>query len=415
MVLSQFFRRPSVLDRHCSSTAGPYLDDFASWLDGHGFAKDTIRRRIRGAIRLVEWAAKRGISVARLGSETLEDFERHLAEKGHVRKRGGHYPDLLAAKQFVEFLCHRGVLDRPFLPKPKSDLSPIVTDFCRWMRNHRGVAQSTLDSYYCRAITGFLKSLGKRTQLIEARALRAYVSDVASRYGTGWTKNVVTALRMFVRFLVVEGKCAPGLEDAIPTIAEWRLSSLPRYLPTEEVERLIAACDPSTVIGARDRAIMLLLARLGLRASEVARMSLGDINWDEGTLVVAGKSRREVRLPLTQEIGDAILHYLRHSRPQVDTGKIFIRVLAPRRGLSRASVSYVVANAIQRVGLKAPHQGAHLLRHSAATTMLREGMSLQEIGGVLRHKSIATTAHYAKVDIGLLKLVTMPWPGVKSC
>jgi site-specific recombinase XerD len=222
---------------------------------------------------------------------------------------------------------------------------------------------------------------------------------------------------MFVRFLITEGHCAVGLDAAIPRVAHWRLAVLPRYLPPDDVERVIASCDPASPVGRRDRAILLLLARLGLRAGDVAHLRLRDIDWREAWIQVRGKSRYEARLPLTQEVGQAVVDYLQNGRPRTSLELVFIRSRAPLRALdSHSAVTAIVARAIKRAGITRPSRGAaHLLRHSVATSMLREGASLQEIGALLRHRSIETTQIYAKVDVTALQSIAQPWPEVQSC
>jgi site-specific recombinase XerD len=188
-------------------------------------------------------------------------------------------------------------------------------------------------------------------------------------------------------------------------------------LQSEDVERVIASCDPATPIGTRDRAILLLLARLGLRAGDIFRLRLGDIDWKEAGIRVAGKGRRQASLPLTQEIGDAIVAYIKDGRPQTDSDTLFIRSRAPFRALANhCAISMVVIQAMRRAGVTCPSRGAaHVLRHSIASSMLRQGASLQEIAGVLRHRSIATTEIYAKIDIVALRQIAQPWPEVKPC
>jgi site-specific recombinase XerD len=215
-----------------------------------------------------------------------------------------------------------------------------------------------------------------------------------------------------VRFLIASDRCAPRLDDAIPTIAMWRLATLPQYLPTDDIERIITACDPSIPLGARDQAIILLMARLGLRGSDIVGLRFTDINWQDATLVVSGKSRRETRLPLPQDVGDALLHYLESARPPVDLDHVFVTSMAPWGPISRQVVGQTAARAIKRAGICAPTSGSWVFRHSAATAMLRQGASLQTIGDILRHTSIETSAHYAKVDIDLLQQVARPWPEV---
>jgi len=293
-------------------------------------------------------------------------------------------------------------------------LPPLVQAFRNWMVLHRGITEQTL-RHYADLVVTLLDELGENPASFQAQHLRGFVLDYSGKHHIKTTKYMVTAIRMFLRFLAAEGKCVAGLEHAIPTFADWRLSTLPRYLPAPDVERVIVACDDSTVAGARDRAIILLLARLGLRSGDILGLRLNDIDWTKGSLVVSGKSSWESNLPLTQEVGDALLTYLR-CRPAVDTDRVFLRVHAPIRPLGGPpTVSGIVKRALERAGVEAPVQGAHLLRHSAATEMLRQGVSLQDIQTVLRHRCIETTTIYAKVDVGLLKQIAQPWPEVSSC
>lgn len=245
--------------------------------------------------------------------------------------------------------------------------------------------------------------------------MRAFLLDRASQCGTETTQKLITATRAFLRYLIFCGEARDDLDLAVPAIAHWRLATLPPCLSAEELDRLIAACDGVTPGRLRDRAILLLLSRLGLRAGDVAQLRFADINWKSGTVEVTGKGRRQVRLPLPQDVGDALLRYL-ECRPQVDdTSRIFLRSIAPFKPFTSGDgVSTVVKHALQRAGIKAPAKGAHLLRHTAATEMLRHGVPLDKIGLVLRHRSIDMTTYYAKVDVALLQQVAQPWPEVNS-
>jgi site-specific recombinase XerD len=217
-----------------------------------------------------------------------------------------------------------------------------------------------------------------------------------------------------MRFLGVTGRCPSGMEDAIPGFASWQLSSVPRFLNVDDVQRVIDSCT-GHIFERRDRAVILLLARLALRASEVAQLKFSDIDWRNGGISVCGKGRRQESLPLPQEVGDAILRYVNEGRPSLPAPEVFTTVLAPYHPLTRAAVTHIVRAALRRTGIKAPINGAHVLRHSAATAMLRQGVSLAGVGAVLRHRSPMTTTHYAKVDFGLLSEIAQPWPGVSSC
>ncbi|RVN12871.1 integrase [Sinorhizobium meliloti] len=228
---------------------------------------------------------------------------------------------------------------------------------------------------------------------------------------------MTSALRSYLRFLAGVGLCRPNLDHAIPPVLQWRLSSLPRYLAAADVERVIASCDQLTRGRLRDRAILLLLARLGLRAGDVAGLRLSDIEWTSGMLRLSGKARRQVRLPLPQDVGDALLAYIEQERPRMHQEAVFLTMIAPYRSFAQSShVSTIVALALKRAGISdPPSTGACLLRHSAATSMLRSGATLEAVGTVLRHRSLDMTAHYAKVDAAMLEQVAQPWPGELPC
>jgi site-specific recombinase XerD len=279
------------------------------------------------------------------------------------------------------------------------------------MREQRGLTETTLDTYQI-VLIDLLEALGDDPGAYTAATLRQFVLERACPHGIWRAKSIAVAVRAFLRFCGATGKCAAGMEYAIPSFASRRLSSVPRFLTPEQVQRVIDACAGQDVNRLRDRPVILLLARLGLRASDVARLAIGDIDWRNGQVAVSGKARRHEWLPLPQEVGDAILLYLRDGRPQLAVPEVFTTLLAPYRVLNRASVTHIVRSALQRADIRAPINGAHVLRHSAATAMLRQGASLAGIGAVLRHRSPQTTAHYAKVDFGLLAEVAQPWPEV---
>jgi site-specific recombinase XerD len=320
---------------------------------------------------------------------------------------------LTSGALFIRFLREQGVLPPPARPASPIDLWPVIGEFRSWMRQHRGLTDTTLDVYQP-IIAELVTALGGDPHRYTAEFLRSFALERARRHGLWRAKTIVVAVRAFLRFLGATGQCPPGMQHAIPGFASWQLSSVPRFLAAEDVERVIGSC-PGDGNGPRDRAVLLLLARLGLRAGEVARLRFADVDWVQGLLTVSGKARRQEKLPLPQEVGDALLHYLRQSRPPLRTPEVFTTVLAPDRPLTRAAVTHIVRAALRRAEIKAPINGAHVLRHSAATTMLRHGASLAGIGAVLRHRSPRTTAHYAKVDFGLLSEIAQPWPEVPSC
>ena len=223
---------------------------------------------------------------------------------------------------------------------------------------------------------------------------------------------MVTALRSFLRYLRHQGRIATDLAAAVPGVAAWRLSGLPKFLPIDQIQRILKSCNRQSTVGRRDYAILMLLARLGLRAGEIVALTLDDIRWDTGEITVLGKGGRQSRLPLPHEVGRALADYLQRGRPLCSSRRFFIRDHAPRQGFANSgAVSTLVHRALERAGVSSPSKGAHLFRHSLATHMLRQGASLADIGDLLRHRGINTTAIYAKVDLNALRLLAQPWPG----
>jgi site-specific recombinase XerD len=298
----------------------------------------------------------------------------------------------------------------PFAESNARPLPALVEAFGDWMRLHRGATESTI-AMYASIATEFLDAWGEDTAAYDATLVRRFILARASRTSNSRAKSVVNATRMFLRFLATSAYCPAELVGSVPRLAGWKLSSLPRYISAEDIERVVAVCNPTSPEGSRDRAIILLLARLALRAGDVRHLCLSDIDWTHGRLRVVGKGRSETRLPLPQDAGDAMLHYLEHFRPPVANDHVFLRIDAPFGPLrSSAAISCLVRQALRRAGIQSASMGAHLLRHSSATTMLRQGSSLDVIGAVLRHRCVDSTAHYAKVDWGLLSSVAQPWP-----
>jgi site-specific recombinase XerD len=357
------------------------------------------------------------VPIEPLCDELIDSFARHLPTCTCSHGFQGH--DKYHAAGARRFLAHHlrtvGTVPPPAIePVP---MAPLAKQFRNWMRQHRGITEGTLANYLP-LVQEFLAKLGDDTSAYDASQVRGFILAVSSRHGAARTRSTVNAVRMFLRFLAVYGHCSPDLVAAVPGIARWQLASLPRYIDAADIERLIAVCDPNCTAGSRDRAIILLLVRLGLRAGDVRDLLLTDIDWPHGRIRVMGKGRCESWLPLPQEVGDAVWYYLEHFRPRIDDEHVFLRVYAPLGSFpSSGPISKLVRRAIQRAGIKAPSMGAHVLRHSAATAMLRQGVSLDIIGAVLRHRCIESTAHYAKVDVALLQMVTQPWlsEGDPSC
>ncbi|HEY5869882.1 MAG TPA: tyrosine-type recombinase/integrase [Candidatus Tectomicrobia bacterium] len=414
-MLTTYLKTPLTLERYRSGPAGPHLETFLSWLETHGYQPRRIFHLLRGAHRFSCWAHSVGYPLQGLDAHALEAYGQELHRLQRLRYPSGRLSHLfIGARHLVHVLETTGIVAPVAAPLLLPSESALLGAFRQWMHTHRGTTQATLNGYRLTLMT-LLHTLGEEPEHFEAQALRAFVLARVGQGGIGRAKTVVTAVRMFLRFLIAIGRCAPGLEHALPTIAHWRLASLPKYLPAETVEQVLATCDLLTARGVRDRAVLLLLARLGLRAGDVAALQWRDIAWHDGTFCVAGKNQRVTRLPLPQEVGEAILAYRERQQSPMLSAHVFLTIIAPVKPLSAKAVSQIAARALRCADVASPSYGSHVLRHSAATQMLRHGASLPSIGAVLRHASLETTAHYAKVDVALLHSVARPWPEVPPC
>jgi integrase/recombinase XerD len=414
-MLSELFDSPARIRAILGGQAGVQIDGFAEQLSQCGYSKISIRRHIRSAEHIVRWATRRSLSLHDLGGQAFKRFVDHLGRCRCGRYRCANWVDVATGARL--FLSHlEGVKELPVRDRQIAPAEPdLLEEFWVWMRERRGTSDRTLYNYSI-PIRELVGRINGDPKALDARRLRQFVLE-QSKGGRWLALRCRTALRMFLRFLIAGGRCRAGLLGAIPVVPHWRLTALPRYLPAEDVERLIACCDPTSRVGKRDLAILLLLARLGLRAGDIVQMHLSDIDWNGAWLHVSGKSRRQTRLPLTQEIGQAIATYLQYSRFPAQTDALFLRARAPYRALgSHCAVSAIVDRAFRRARVKRPGRGAaHLLRHSVASSMLRQGASLQEISVLLRHRSIETTQIYAKVDVAGLEKIAQPWPEAQSC
>jgi integrase len=406
-MLETYFSASKLVVHLRSGPSGPYLDGFAATLERQGYSVDTAVRYLRAAAHLGHVVARQGALPNHID---LAVFSKHLCTCRCPRAMGGrgNHHTSYGARLFRQHLVATGVCrSAAVLQHPEPSL---VVHFKIWLRTHRGASDRTI-KLYTRDATHLMAALGDEPEGWQPAAIRSFFLDRASHSGRGTVEKLTTSLRAFLRYLAVKGRCRAALADVVPGYAHWRLADAPRYLALEQVIRLIAACDGEVVARRRDRAIVLLLARLGLRAGDVAQLRLNDIEWETGSLRVSGKSRYEVRLPLPQDVGDAVAAYLAYRPSTYPSDHVFLRNIAPYRPFRNGDgISSVVKRLMQRAGVVAPVKGAHVLRHTAATEMLRHGVPLEKIGLVLRHRGIDTTAYYAKADVKLLKQIAQPWP-----
>jgi integrase/recombinase XerD len=409
-MIDQFYSPGVNLGHFRCGPLGAHIDGFADHLSGQGYATQTARLKIRLSADLSAWLSRRHLGIEDVHEEQVDAFlERR--KKDRLLRRG----DSWTLNQLLQYLRRVGVNPMPTAAVSDNPADQIIRDYTHFLVDQRGLSQATVVNYAPTA-RRFLKSrfgVGK----LSLNKLRVIdVTDfIVNGSSTDCPKRVqlnASALRSFLGFLTQEGKVTVNLAASVPTVANWRLAQLPQFLESAQVEKLLRSCNKKTSTGRRDRAVLLLLARLGLRAGEVVHLTLESINWEAGEILIRGKSAREDRLPLPPDVGRALAAYLKRDRPVCSCRRVFIRMKAPRQGFaSAAAVCTLFRRALARADLHPPKKGVHLLRRSLATQMLRRGVSLAQIGEVLRHQLAQTTEIYAKVDLAALRALAQPWPG----
>jgi site-specific recombinase XerD len=396
--------------RRGSGCLGPHLDSFAAHLVRCGYAAGSVRSRIALLGHFDQWLARHRCVIDALNDERVGTFLTHWKRRGRL-----HRGDATTLHQLLTHLRAQGVVASPAPVVDASPQSQLQRDYARYLEVERGLAPATVTDY-CRVLQWFLTDRFGDGPLdlqgLDVSTITTFVIRRASTMRPRYAKNLVTALRSICQFLWQRGAINRNLAAGVPSVPDWRLATIPKYLDPKEVERVLQACDRDTPTGRRNYAILLLLARLGLRAGEILALELDDLHWRMGEIVVRSSKRLpQDRLPLLTEVGEALATYLRQDRPSSPTRRVFLCMRAPRRGFAHPStVSTIVRRALTRAGLSPGLTGAHLFRHSLATEMLRQGASLPEIGQVLRHRAVGTTEIYAKVDLAGLRALASPWP-----
>jgi site-specific recombinase XerD len=410
-VFENFLPVGAAVERLRAGPFAPHLDPFVAALCELGYARLTVRARPRLLDRLGRWLGRQRLGLPDLHEQTVDLFLAQRPRERRLRKGNAR-----AARHFLEHLRQQGAVG---LPEPAADEPPlgaIRRQYQTYLEKQRGLAALTVAGYWRFARRLIVERFGDapiRVRDLTPDDVSAFVLRHARSGSPGVARLMVTALRCFFRFLFLDGQTQSDLALAVPTVPGWRLAEPPRYLTPEEVERVVrATSDRDAPVARRDHAILLLLARLGLRAGEVIALDLDDVDWRAGEVEVRGnKGRHHDRLPLPVDVGEAIACYLRHDRPPCKTRRLFVRSKAPHRGFAHpSSISTIVCRAMKSAGLRHDFTGAHVLRHSLATGMLRAGASLDEIGEVLRHRSADTAEIYAKVDVNGLRSLGLPWP-----
>ena len=413
MSLGDFFLRPSSQRRLRVGPLASELDGFAAWLATQGYAHQTARDKLRLVGHLSLWLGSEGLGIEALDEER---FERFLRIRGTRRAPQG---EATTGRQLLSHLRREGrIPEAPEDADGDDAITRVERTYEHFLVNERGLSPLTVGKYL-RVVHAFLAERFEAGAValgtLGARDVNRFIVRHSRGFARSHAKGLATALRSFLRHLHQRGDIAVDLAGAIPPITNWRLSELPKSLPPEGVESVLASCDLDTAVGRRDHAILLLLARLGLRGGEVATLTLEDIDWDKGVVTLSGKGQRREALPLPEGVGRALAAYLRDGRPSCATRRVFVRAIAPYRGFSSTmAICDIVRRALARAGIEAPLKGAHLLRRSLACGMLKNGASLEEIGQILRHRHPETTQIYAKVDLEALRTLAPAWPGGAS-
>lgn len=408
-MLENFLPSRAAVERLRGGLLGAHLDSFIATVSQLGYARSTVRERLWLLGDLARWLQREGLALGDLHEQVVSHFLKGRQSKGRLRRS-----DSRTVRHFLEHLRQKGAVRSP---GPTTDESPLATlqhRYANYLQKERGLAPVTVTRYWPFVRRLLVERFGDTT--IGLRELApADVSRFLLRHARSGSPRVarlmVTALRSFFRFLFLRGETESDLAGAVPAVPQWRLAELPKHLSPAEVEQVVRACQRDTPVARRDHAIILLLARLGLRASEVIALQFEDVDWRAGVLKVRGKGCHHDRLPLPADVGAAMAIYLRQHRPHCRTRRLFVRTRAPHRGFANpSSISTIVCRALTRAGLQPAFKGAHVLRHSLATGMLRAGASLDEIGEVLRHRAANSTEIYAKVDVHGLRTLALPWP-----
>ena len=410
MVAGEYLGRSRLFRRLRSGPHGELVERYAACLVKDGLARQGTWRCLSLVGDLLSWIAESRSELADLDEHMAERYLRQRADRRFIQPG-----DRAALKRLLSVLRDAGTIAPAALP-PLTPQDQISEEFGDYLRRERGLAPKSIVRHLpvirrflheaCPAGAG---DLGTISQEEVTRYVERHARDGSAASG----KAMCWSLRSFLRYLHHEGLNPLALAGCVPSIRRWKLASLPTYLSAAQVQEVLDGCDRTTALGRRDYAILMMLARLGLRANEVATLTLDDIDWRSGEMLVRAKGRQRARMPMPPDVGTAVVAYLRDGRPTASCRQLFLRSLAPNVGFaSGCAITMIAKSALGRAGIRGyAHEGAHIFRHSLATELLRSGATLSEIGQLLRHESHDTTRLYAKVDIEALRALSPSWPG----
>ena len=410
MTTEEYLNTSRLFRRLKGGPYGQYVGLFSARLIKDGLGRQGTWRSLHMFNCLIGWMESAGSEPTDLTEHLIKQYLRHRA-KDRIIQPG----DRAALKRLLSVLREAG-LAAPAPPTPLTPHDHIFDQFSHYLDKERGLPPKSIVRHLP-IIRQFLREvcpagardLGK----IDHETVIRYVERHARDWSADTGKIMCWALRAFLRYLHCNGLNQRALADCVPSIRRWKFASLPTYLSAVQVEKVLACCDRTTTMGRRDYAILMMLARLGMRAGSVATLTLDDIDWRSAEMLIRAKGRQRTRMPLPPDVGEAVVAYLRDGRPTSNCRRLFLRGLAPYVGLaSGCAVTMIAKAALQRADIRGfAHHGAHLFRHSLATELLQSGATLSQIGQLLGHQSHDSTRIYAKVDIEVLRTVSQPWPG----
>jgi site-specific recombinase XerD len=410
-MIESLFKQGSTLARLQSAPLAQHLWFIAEALHNERYRPDSIRKYLRVTEGLDRWLCKRGLSIAEIDEAAIARYRASISRRsnGQLRAAGRGLPKVLMLLRM-----QHAVREPVIVSQTENEI--LVAAFNHHLEHVAGLLPGTR-SHYSRYAGLFLKAVFTTGSFdiakVTPQAITDFVRVQAATLKPSTCAAPTTAMRVFLRFLVTQHGLSSGVIGAVPTIRQWKLGSLPKHLTIEQVDRTVATCDEQSPVGRRDRAILLLLLRLALRAGEVARLRLSDIDWREGELrVYSPKSARARKLPLPSDVGQALSEYLRNDRPKSAQPFVFLRTRAPFSPITGSTtVSCIAKRHLKLAGISVHGLSAHAFRHTAATQMVRRGASFKQVADVLGHRHLETTNIYAKLDQDTLHRVALPWPG----
>ena len=414
-MIETYFAAPHVLDRMRSGLMAPYLCPLATELQAQDYSRKSIRRQLRNADSFGCWLTEQGLRPADITDDLLGRYIGDLHRSARAGYSRGYRPhNARGLPRLLDLLRGSGVLP-PAVAPVQPDADPLQ-EFDRYLERVLGAARATRTGYL-REVRGFVKHVlgdsDPHWTEVGPEHVASYITLRAAKLPITCRRNPITPMRSFLRYMTGEGLLSAHLEYAIPPIRQWKHASLPAALSPEELGKVLAVPCECTAKSLRNRAIILLLARLGLRAAEVLRLHLEDVEWRQAKLLVrAGKNHRERILPLPEDVGEALTSYLKEGRPSTDRRAMFLNLRYPHRPLGSSVTIWAIATqALRQAGVSTPRPGAHVFRHTVATHMVCGGATFKSVSDVLGHQTLGVTGIYAKLELASLAKVALPWPG----